>query len=245
MSGWWNRFLSHRVIATADAAAENLVLLGIPRKKITVIINGSEPVREIADEELAFYRNQWGISESDFTVGICARLEACKGQRIFLGAAKRLCERLPHIHFRFLIVGTGGEEADLRRLTKEMDLESCVCFTGFVRDMAPVYRLLRVNVNCSVGTETSCLALSEGMSASLPMVVSDYGGNGAMVGDGKAGILFPPGEEVALADALERIVLQKDLEREMRKAAYERYRKHYTAVQMTDRLTAVYEELLN
>ena len=141
--------------------------------------------------------------------------------------------------------GIRGKEADRdERFCKELGIEDMVCFCGFVEDMAPVYRLLRVNVNCSVGTETSCLALSEGMSASLPMVVSDYGGNGAMVGDGKAGILFPAGDEKALADALEKIVLHEDLEREMKKASYERYLKNYTAVQMTEHLTAVYEDLL-
>lgn len=244
LGGQWNNLLSHRVIATADAAAEDLVHLGIPREKIRVIINGSEPIREVLDEDLNFYRKKWGVSEQDFTVGICARLEACKGQRIFLSAAKLLRQRLPQISFRFLIIGTGGEEADLKRFCKELGIEDMVCFCGFVEDMAPVYRLLRVNVNCSVGTETSCLALSEGMSASLPMVVSDYGGNGAMVGDGKAGILFPAGDEKALADALEKIVLHEDLEREMKKASYERYLKNYTAVQMTEHLTAVYEDLL-
>ena len=244
LSGKWNAMLSHRVIATANAAAENLVELGIPRKKICVIINGSEPIRSVSEEELRRCRERWRIKENDFTIGICARLEACKGQRIFLRAAKRLLERQPTVPFRFLIVGTGGEEADLRELAKTLGIEDRVFFTGFVEDMAPVYRLLRVNVNCSVGTETSCLALSEGMSASLPMVVSDYGGNRAMVGDEKAGILFPSGDEKALADAIEKIALDEGLEREMKKASYERYLKKYTAAQMTEHLTAVYEEVL-
>ena len=243
VSGLWNRILSHRVIATADAAAEDLVRMGIPREKIEVIINGSMPIREVPEAELKIYRKQWGISKGDFVIGICARLEACKGQRIFLRAAKLLCDRLPQVPFRFLIVGTGGEEADLKAFCKESGMEDRVCFCGFVKDMAPVYRLLRVNVNCSVGTETSCLALSEGMSASLPMVVSNYGGNGAMVGDGKAGILFPAGDSEVLADALERIALDPILERSMKKAALERYQKNYTAAQMTEHLTAVYEDL--
>ena len=111
--------------------------------------------------------------------------------------------------------------------------------------MAPVYRLLRVNVNCSVGTETSCLALSEGMSASLPMVVSDYGGNAAMIGESKAGILFAPKDDIALANAIIRLSLDQELEQEMKRAAKERYEQNYTAVQMTEQTTAVYEELLN
>lgn len=244
LSGRCNGFLSHRVIATADAAAENLREMGVPQKKITVIINGSEPIRCVTAEELQAFRIRRGISEEDLVIGICARLEACKGQRVFLRAAQKLLERLPQIPFRFLIVGTGGEEADLRSFSNELGIDERVSFAGFVEDMAPVYRLMRINVNCSVGTETSCLALSEGMSASLPMVVSDYGGNAAMVGDSKAGILFPAGDDCALADALERIVLDESLEREMKRASYERYLKYYTAAQMTEHLTAVYEELL-
>ena len=114
----------------------------------------------------------------------------------------------------------------------------------FLSDMAPFYRLLRVNVNCSSGTETSCLALSEGMSAGVPMVVSDYGGNRAMIGDGQAGLIYPVGDSDALADAVCRIVSDPALEQTMRRAAAARYRSHYTAAQMTEHLTRIYEALV-
>ena len=117
-------------------------------------------------------------------------------------------------------------------------------FTGFVRDMAPVYRLMRVNVNCSQGTETSCLALSEGMSAGVPAVVSNYGGNQAMIGESKAGFVVPMGDFIAFADAVWRIAQDAELEQTIRAAAYERYLKHYTAQTMADRVTEVYERLL-
>ena len=245
LGGRWNRFFSDRVIATADAAVGNLLELGIPIDQIKVILNGSLPIREVSDAELEVYRKKWGIEEEDFTVGICARLEACKGQDIFLRAAKRVINALPSVRFRFLVVGCGSWEHTLKEQAKALGISDSVCFTGFVEDMAPVYRLLRVNVNCSVGTETSCLALSEGMSASLPMVVSDYGGNAAMIGESKAGILFAPKDDIALANAIIRLSLDQELEQEMKRAAKERYEQNYTAVQMTEQTTAVYEELLN
>ena len=46
-----------------------------------------------------------------------------------------------------------------------------------------------INVNCSIGTETSSLALSEGMSLGVPAVVSDFGGN-PMIRDGRNGFVF-------------------------------------------------------
>lgn len=235
--------LSDVVIATANAARENLLDLGIPKERIQCIINGSDPVREVKEEELGIYRAKWGIEERDFTVGLCARLEPCKGQEIFLRAAKRLLNEYPQFPFLFLIVGTGSDEERLKRLSLELGIDARVRFTGFVEDMAPVYRLLRVNVNCSVGTETSCLALSEGMSASLPMVVSNYGGNADMLGEGDAGLLYEAGDADALSRAIARIAMDPILERQMRGAAYRRYLKKYTADQMTEHLTAVYESL--
>ena len=242
LGGICNRMLSDRVIATANAAADNLRALGIPNHKISVIINGSEAVRAVGVDELSAYRQRWGIAEKDFTVGICARLESCKGHDTFLKMAQILLERGPR--FRFLIVGEGSRRVELENMAERLGIADRVVFTGFVCDMAVVYRLLRVNVNCSEGTETSCLALSEGMSASLPAVVSDYGGNRAMIGESAAGFVVPTGDAIAFADAVWQIAQDAELERTMRAAAYERYLKYYTAQAMTERVTEVYKSLI-
>ena len=244
LGGIWNRALSDRVIATADAAAQNLRAFGIPDEKIEVIINGSEPVREVGEEELFAFRRKWGIAENDFTVGICARLVACKGHETFLRAAKRMTETMPQVNFRFLIAGEGDRRDVLEELTDTLGIRESVRFLGFLSDTAPFYRSLRVHVNCSCGTETSCLALSESMSAGVPTVVSDYGGNADMIGDGQAGILYPVGDFEALAEAVCRIASDPSLEMTMRSAAHRRYREHYTAQQMTEQLTRVYEALI-
>ena len=244
VGGRCNRMLSDCVIATAEAAAEDLRALGVPNEKIKVIINGSEAVREVNEDEREVLRTHWGIGRDDFTVGICARLEACKGHETFLQAAKLVRERMPRIRFRFLIVGEGSLRKELERRVDVLGLREYVRFLGFVSDMAPIYRILRLNVNCSNGTETSCLAISEGMSASLPTVASDYGGNRAMIGESEAGILFPVGDAEALARAICEIAASKETEARMKSAAYERYLQRYTAKGMTDEVTALYERLL-
>ena len=243
--GFWNRMLSDRVIATAEAAKKDLHRLGIPERKIQVIINGSEPIRDLNDKEKKAIYRQWGLTESDFTVGICARLTPCKGHRIFLQAARLLCDVAPQIPFRFLVVGEGEERDALLQYANDLYLSERVVFTGFVEDMASIYRILRINVNCSVGTETSCLALSEGMSAEVPCVVSDYGGNRAMIGDSMAGFVYPAGDAVMLAKLILKIATDPDLEQEMRRAAYERYLECYTARQMADEVTSLYRSIMD
>ena len=115
---------------------------------------------------------------------------------------------------------------------------------GFVEDMVPIYRLLRVHVNASSGTETSCLAISEGMSASLPTVATDYGGNRVMIGKGGAGILVPVNDPIAMAEAIRKIASDEVLENSMRAAAYTRYLNRFTAERMTRETEQVYVELM-
>lgn len=238
-----NRMLSDRAIATASAAARNLEQLGIPKSRIRVIINGSEPVREVAAWELEEWRARLNLREEDFCIGICARLEPCKGHETFLRAAAILCSKMPEKHFRFLIVGDGSRRAELERMGEKLGISQFLRFTGFVSDVAPLYRLFRINVNCSCGTETSCLAISEGMSAALPTVASDYGGNAAMLGDGESGICFPVGDAKALAEALQRIASDVDLEATMSIASKKRYLERFTPERMINRLEQVYAAL--
>ena len=244
VAGFGNRLLSDHVIATADAAAQNLRELGIPKEKMSVIINGSLPVREVDEETLEKTRSQYGIYKDDFTVGICARLEDCKGHDTFLTAADILRRQYPEFPFKFLIIGDGNRRKELEKLALNLSLGDSVVFTGFVSDMAPIYRILRINVNCSRGTETSCLAISEGMSVGLPTIATSYGGNTAMIGESGAGILFPTGDAEVLAEAILHIAGNKEVEKQMRSAARERYLSHFTAERMSREVENVYETLV-
>jgi glycosyltransferase involved in cell wall biosynthesis len=109
--------------------------------------------------------------------------------------------------------------------------------------MAPIYHLLRVGVNCSCGTETSCLAISEGMSVGLPTIASDYGGNVAMIGESGAGFLFPVGDAEALANAILQIAENEEIEKQMKNAARARYLSHFTAEKMSREVQEVYEKV--
>ncbi len=240
VGGVCNRALSDRVIATAEAAAQNLRLLGIPKERIYVIINGSDSVREVSDAELSFARARWGVKKEDVCIGICARLVACKGHRIFLEAARLAMQRAPQVRFRFLIAGEGPERAVLEDLTQALGLTSAVCFLGFLEDPAPFYRLLRIHVNCSTGTETSCLAVSEAMSAGVVTVAGNYGGIPAMIEGSGAGMLCPVGDASSFADAFVRIATDSALEQKMRAAARTHFASCFTAARMADEVTALY-----
>jgi glycosyltransferase involved in cell wall biosynthesis len=100
-----------------------------------------------------------------------------------------------------------------------------------------------VNVNCSVGTETSSLALSEGMSLGIPAIVSDYGGNPYMVRHGINGLVCPQGDSLALAEAIERLSREKTLYTRLSRQARLRFAEELNAEAMTKKTEKLYAEL--
>ena len=56
---------------------------------------------------------------------------------------------MPNRRFRFLVIGDGSRRAELERMTAQSGLSEAVRFTGFVPDVAPLYRLMRLHVNAS------------------------------------------------------------------------------------------------
>ncbi len=238
--GAGSRILSHTVIAVAHSAKENLISLGVPKRRICVIINGAEPLRILSDFEKSELLQRLGIPPSKNVISICARLEEYKGHDCLLRAARLLCKESDA--YRFLIIGSGSLDGALRKQCKALGLEKQVIFTGFCEDVAPFMNITDINVNCSYGTETSSLALSEGMSLGLVSVVSDYGGNPYMVQDGINGYVYPKNDAQALAECIKKACDPKkysSLSAESRK----RFEQELNSTQMTRTTERLYIKL--
>lgn len=237
----WCRILSHHILAVADAAKKNLMEMGIPESKISVIINGAEGLTRLSDSERRAWRERLGISEQTVVVGISARLEACKDHATLLRAAERLQQKGRDCCF--LLVGDGSLRESLERDVKRRGLEHCVRFVGFVSDVTPYVNIMDIHVNCSVGTETSSLAISEAMSLGIPTIASNYGGNPYMVRDGINGLLFSAGDDLALSTQIERLLDSPALYASLSAHAYERFLRELNAEAMTKKTERLYARL--
>ena len=238
-----NNILSTKMIAVADAARENLIDMGCSKKKIETVINGSEPIRKFSEGERARLREKYSLDKNSFVVSIFARLEEYKGHKTFLDAAKICKKYCPD--FRFFIIGDGSQREELKRYARSLGLEGVVHFSGFVSDVSPFFNITDVNVNCSWGTETSSLAISEGMSLGIPAVVSDFGGNTHMIKNGEEGFVFPVKNAESLAICLIRLYRDRALYSEMSQRARDRYEREFTARAMSDRMSDIYHNEFN
>lgn len=231
--------LSCAAVAVAEAAKENLTAMGVKEDRITVIINGSERLRDISDAERENVRRSIGAGNGTMIAVMCARLEPVKGHRVLLDALSRLrgeCD------IKALFVGDGSDAGALKRYAEEKGVSDSVFFAGFRKDTAPYMRAADINVNCSVGTETSSLAISEGFSAGLPAIVSDFGGNPAMAAHGGAAVV-PAENAEALADELKSLYRDREKLALMSKEASAAYEAHFTAEDMALRYEELYEKL--
>jgi glycosyltransferase involved in cell wall biosynthesis len=88
------------------------------------------------------------------------------------------------------------------------------------------------------------LAVLEAMAAGLPVVATDVGSTGEAIVDGVTGILVPPDDVAALADALGRLVGDAPLRARMGAAGRARYEERYSPERLARAYEALYDELV-
>ncbi len=239
--GMIQRATATHAIAVSRGAAQALAASGMPHEMITVIPNGSSPLRTAGENELDAIRKRLGIPRDAFVAGIFGRIEPCKSHEVFVKAAALCCAKAPDM--RFIVVGDGSERKKLISLAEKTGLAGSMHFCGFCRDIAPYMALCSVNVNTTVNGEASSLAIIEGMSIGIPPVMCDTPDNRRMTAD--CGVLTRPGSAASTADAIMKLYRDPEMRKKLSAAAEKRYKEHYTAKIFAGRTAGVYLRVIN
>ena len=137
-----------------------------------------------------------------FTVGVVKSLEARYGIDVAIRAMERVVRAVPDA--RLVIAGGGTEEANLRALVANLDLDAHVSFVGRIPhdDVPTLMDTFDVLVNPTVVPESFGVVILEGSAMELPIVATDVGGVPDVCVRDTTGILVPPRDPVALANAI-------------------------------------------
>ena len=192
-------------------------------------------------EERRELRASYGFDDSDFVVGIMARIEVYKGHGDILEALHFLLEEGRKV--KLIIAGTGSYEEELRRETERFP-EGTVVFAGFISDISKILSVMDVQVNASYESETSSLSIIEGMSAGVPSVVSDCGGNPLLIEDGINGLVFPARDCGALAGCIRTLMDDSEKYHRMQKASCQIYEEKFTGGKFAANVEKVYEKMM-
>jgi glycosyltransferase involved in cell wall biosynthesis len=174
-----------RVIVPSMAARQLATQLGHRAEQFAVVRNG--------------IRARPGVSPpTNGATGVIGALEPVKGIDVFLEAAARLHDRDPTA--QFVVAGDGPERKRLAALAARLGLGSAVRFLGAVPSADTVFPELDVMV-VSSHFESSCYVALEAVAAGVPLVATRCGGLPEAV-PADAATFVPPGDPVALADAI-------------------------------------------
>jgi len=211
----FNALLSgaHPLITISQANAWRLRALGIPNP--VIIPPGTDPVRFSPPPQ------EPPGPPTLLTVG---RLVPRKGVDTVLQALPLLLSEFPRL--RYLIVGDGPDRPRLEALARDLGIASAVEFSGRVPDEAlpQVYQRTHLFVmpvreeQEGISIEGFGIAYLEASASGLPVIAGRSGGAAEAVRDGVTGIVVPPDDLGALADALLRLLHDPELRRRMGQA---------------------------
>ncbi len=149
-------------------------------------------------------RRQWGVPPESPLIGVIGNVNRLKGHTYFLEAAHQIKQRAARA--RFVIVGrrvdsNPGYWESLQNLTARLGLERELLFAGYQEDITAVLSALDVFVLSSVHESCPNVVL-EAMAMRVPIVATNVGAVAELLGDGATGILVPPHDPGAIADAV-------------------------------------------
>jgi glycosyltransferase involved in cell wall biosynthesis len=243
---WYIETFSWKVIAISNAVAGQFK----SREKVVVVHDAfSLAGHPVPSESLRReFRERHALGE-EFVVGCVGRIKFVrKGQEVLVQAAAVLKERGRAI--KALIVGTPfpGNEDHLVRLQKmvgELGVGDRIVFAGELADPRPAYAAMDVLAMTSIRPEPFGGVVSEAMSLELPVIATNIGGSLDQVVDGVTGLLVPPGDPIALADAIEKMMRDPELRRRMGAAGANRIREHFSVAEMIGKMERLFDEAIS
>jgi glycosyltransferase involved in cell wall biosynthesis len=166
------------------------------------------------------------------------RLIPIKGHLVLLRALAQARARVPEVTLD--VAGRGPLAPALQAFVRELGLDGAVRFLGFVSRVEKAIEAAAVVVVPSLGEGFGMVAL-EAMERARPVIASSVGGLPEIVADGDTGLVVPPGEAEALANAI--VALAGDLPRaaEMGRAGRVRALAEFTPERCAERVEALYE----
>ena len=188
------------------------------------------------------------FNKDNIVIGTVKALEKKYGVEYLIKAFDLVRQRNPNYLLKLLIVGKGTQEIQLKKLVKELGLESNTIFTGFINhtEVEKYQNMLDISVSVSIDdSESFGVAVLEASACGKPVIVSNVGGLSEVVDDGKTGYVIEAKSHFALADVLEKLVLNPKLRFELGNNGREKVKNKYSWNNSVAQMISIYNSLKN
>lgn len=175
-------------------------------------------------------------------IGMATRMEYPKDFETLLHAFALICAQKPQTHL--LLIGDGSMRQRIMNLAQALEVYEKVTFAGFRKDVASCMKLMDVFVHSSL-TESISVAILEAMSVERAIVATAVGGTPFVLDGGRCGLLVPPGDAQAMAEAILELLTNREKAQQLARNARQRFLEHFTIDATGKRYLEVYQQAID
>lgn len=239
---------SARYICVSSSLRSRLLSEGVPAERVEVIHNGVELDRFCSDPhtDRIKARSELGLNSRTKLIAMIALFRPLKGTETLIEALARVIPECPDVYC--LLVGGFEREAYRGRvmgLSRRLGLEDRVIFLGFRGDVSPILAATDLVVHPSLFGEGLPLAILEALAAGRPVITTPVGGIPEVIRDGETGLLVPPGDRRALAEAIVQLLQEPEQASKLGSNAQSLVKDRYSAEAMVRKIERIYLSLVD
>jgi glycosyltransferase involved in cell wall biosynthesis len=241
MAHGWVDGHTHAHIAISRAVYDSMIARGESTPNdVTVVANGITLPDRATFAPPSQIREQLGVSHDAILIVCACRLEPEKDVMTLIEAMP-LLPASPTV--KLAIVGSGSLEPELQSKIRDWQLSDCTSLLGFREDVLSIIAAADIFVLPSKA-EPFGLAILEAMSLGKPVIATAAGGPLEIVVNDTTGLLVPPNNPAALAEAIQALIVDPTIRAAMGRKGLERFRECFTADRMSDETVNVYHRVL-
>ena len=230
------------IITTGQVTKDLLVeRLGVPARRLFSIPTGVELAEFAPQEKSSELLAQVQIPADAFIFGSVAVLRSWKGHLDLLEAFHSLLQEGARAFL--LLVGEGPYRVVIEEKIAQLGVQHRVRLAGFREQVAPWFALMDVKVLASYANEGVPQSLLQAQAMARPVVGTAVGGIPEVISHEETGLLVPPRDIRALAQAMGRLMGDPNYRRELGRRGRERVVEKYSMEQMAAEIEAVYQVL--
>lgn len=229
------------VICVSEDLHQRCLASGVPAGRCVLVENGidtAEFARQCLVEEA---KKRLGVPPERTLIGAAGRLSPEKGFDILIRAAAQL--RQKGTDLGLWIVGEGDDRPRLEALIAELGAASWARLLGYRADLRDIYQALDVFALSSF-REGLPNVLLEALALEVPVVATHIAGIPRLIRDGENGLLVPPGDVDGLAQALARVLADRQLTDQFRRVGRRTIEECYSFAARMGKIRAIYDDLL-
>ncbi|MGB9499830.1 MAG: glycosyltransferase [Dissulfuribacterales bacterium] len=232
-----------RIICVSDSVRSYFLSL----KFLCLKLNRKKPVTIYKGHDLSWYQSppgdlaEFGIPPDAFVIGFAGRNRPNKGIKFIVNSARWLPQNTP-VHY--LLMGKLTKDKRLQRQINKNPLRKNFHLTGFRADAPALAASCNAFIMPSVKKEGLSRAVIEAMAYGTPPIVTNVGGQPELVVHQESGLVVPPKDPAAIADAIMNLYGNPDKAKKLGQNARQRIQTHFNSRTTVKKTKHLFEQLL-